>query len=93
MQNLFNLPDHVAQPKRKHDGTFDFKCDHDPQKNVKRHLESGMSITVQQCLKLYHSTELRRIISRLRKSGMNIGGYWFSNREYFVYKLNKEDGK
>lgn len=87
--NLFGLPDYIAQP-RNHEGKFSPRCDGEPQKNVKKHLESGLSITVQQCLKLYRTTELRRIISRLRKQGMVIEATWFGNREYYVYKLKKD---
>lgn len=88
MQNLFNYPE--PSQRRDHEGKFSPRCDGEPQKNVKRHLEAGLSITVQQCLKLYHTTELRRIISRLRKRGMNIEASWFGNREYYVYKMAKD---
>lgn len=86
--NLFGLPD--TPVKRDHEGKFSYKCDGKPQDNVKRHLQAGLGITVQQCLRMYHSTELRRIISRLRNRGMNIGGEWFGEREYFIYKLVKD---
>lgn len=45
------------------------------QQKVKKHLEDGKSITVVECLRLYHSTELRGIIARLRKS-MTIHDTW-----------------
>lgn len=92
-QTLFNLPTHIPQPKRDHDGKFTFKCDGKPQDKVRNHLLSGLSITVQQCIRLTHSTELRRIISRLRKSGMNIKDRWYEvngKKEYKVYYLAKE---
>lgn len=90
--NLFGLPDYVAQPKREYDGTFAPNCDHEPQANVKRHLESGLSITVLQCIRLYGSTELRRIVCRLRKSGMTISDKWYvdnGRKKYKVYFLSK----
>lgn len=93
--NLFGLKEIINQPKREYDGTFAPNCDHEPQANVKRHLEAGLSITVLQCIKLYGSTELRRIICRLRKSGMNIGDTWYyenGRKKYKVFKLVK-DGK
>jgi len=35
---------------------------------VKQHLESGKSITVIDCLRMFHTTELRTIIARLGKT-------------------------
>lgn len=91
--NLFGLTDIINQPNRTQDGKFAPKCDGEPQANVKRHLELGMSITVLQCIRLYGSTECKRIICRLRKSGMNIGDTWFienGRKRYKIYKLSKE---
>lgn len=90
-QNLFNLPE--MPQKREYNGTFAPNCDKEPQKRVKEHLLRGMSITVRQCWKLYGTSECRRIVSRLKKQGMDIGGDWYGKREYFIYKLNKEDKK
>lgn len=92
-QTLFGLPDYIAQP-RHHDGTYAPKCDGAPQANVKRHLEAGLKITVLQCIKLYGSTELRRIINRLKKRGMNILSepYIENGRvKYHIYSLAKEE--
>lgn len=91
--NLFGLKEIINQPKREYNGEFAPNCDHAPQANVKRHLEAGLSITVLQCLKLYGSTEAKRIICRLRKSGMPIGDRWHyqnNKRRYKVYFLVKE---
>lgn len=89
--NLFNIPD--TPVKRDFEGKFAPKCDGEPQTNVKRHLEAGLGITVQTCLKLYRTTELRRIISRLRKAGMNITDTWHKDEkgrnEYKIYRLKK----
>lgn len=93
-QTLFGLPDYIAQPPRNHDGTFAPKCDGKPQEQVKRHLQAGLKITVQQCLRLYHTTELRRIVSRLRKNGMNIISDPFIENgrvKYHIYYLAKEE--
>lgn len=35
---------------------------------VRAHLESGKSITVLECLRMFHSTELRHVIAELRKT-------------------------
>jgi len=94
--NLFGLTDIINQPKRSHDGKFAPKCDGEPQHKIKECLLSGMSLTVKDCLKLTHSTEMRRIISRLRKSGMNISDKWCQDSQGHKYKsyfLVKEEKK
>lgn len=97
-QTLFGLPDYIAKP-RTHDGKFTPKCDGEPQQKIKECLLLGMSLTVKDCLKLTHSTEMRRIISRLRKSGMNIGDKWCHDsyghkyKSYFLVKEVKDANK
>lgn len=48
----------------------------DPQQRIRAHFEQGGSLTVQAAIQRYNTTELRRIVSRLRKIGMNIGSQW-----------------
>ena len=38
------------------------------QQNVEKHFLSGKPLTVQSCLRLYGTTELRVIVARLRKT-------------------------
>lgn len=40
---------------------------HDPQNKILAYLKAGGRLTVRKAERLYHTTELRRIISRLRK--------------------------
>lgn len=61
-------------------------------------LESGESLTVQKAFKMFHTTELRKIVSRLRKRGYDIRAkkhirecsdgrrVWFN--EYFLHQPN-----
>lgn len=90
LQTLFGSIESVQC--RTHDGKF-APVQHDPQKEVQRHLESGLSITVSQCYKLYHTHDLRKIISRLRlDKGMNIDGVMYRDKysNYKIYSLAKE---
>lgn len=88
LQTLFGSLD-INQP-RDHEGKFSPIKKSDPQEQVKQHFLTGATLTVQQCLRLYRTTELRRIVSRLRKQGMNIGGEMYKG-EYKIYKLVKEE--
>lgn len=45
---------------------------HDPQSKILAYLKAGGKLTVRKAERLYHTTELRRIISRLRKMGYSI---------------------
>lgn len=45
---------------------------HDPQNKILAYLKAGGRLTVRKAERLYHTTELRRIISRLRKMGYSI---------------------
>jgi hypothetical protein len=64
------------------------KC---PQEQVKKHLESGRSITVSQCYKMFYTHDLRKIISRLKQSGMAIEGTMYRDKfnTYKIYKLKQ----
>lgn len=87
--DLFGLNSIINKP-RLHDGTF-APLKKDPQQLVKIHLQAGLSISVLDCLKLYHTTELRRIISRLRRT-MTITDIWYIEnavKKYKLYRLKK----
>ena len=58
---------------------------HDPQNKILAYLQAGGRLTVRKAERLYHTTELRRIISRLRKMGYSI----CSNKQ----KAVTEDGR
>lgn len=45
---------------------------HEPQKKILAGLLSGERLTVRKAERLYHTTELRRIVSRLRRKGYPI---------------------
>lgn len=49
----------ASRPLSKNEDTLQFK--------VRTHLLDGKSITVLECMDLFHSTELRHVISNLRK--------------------------
>jgi hypothetical protein len=57
------------------------------QKEVLKHFKAGGSLTVLECLRLYHTTELRRIVSRLKKTGLNIIGKPVSGETFKQYFL------
>lgn len=48
------------------------------QRKVEKHFYNGGELSVKRCLSLFGTTELRRIVSRLRKRGMNIKDRWTS---------------
>lgn len=45
---------------------------HEPQKKILAGLLGGERLTVRKAERLYHTTELRRIVSRLRRKGYPI---------------------
>lgn len=45
---------------------------HDPQTKILAYLKQGGRLTVQKAIHLFSTTELRRIVSRLRKRGYPI---------------------
>lgn len=59
-----------------------------PQATVEKWLKAGKSISVQLCLKMCQTTELRVIIARLRKR-MPIDDSWVTNKDkrFKVYRL------
>jgi hypothetical protein len=65
------------------------KIVNNPQKSVAEHLKNGNSLTVMECWQLYHTTELRRIISRLKREGMQITGAWEKGPQNAKYKRYK----
>lgn len=88
MNNLFGLAE--TEPHRDHSGKFT-PVKRDPQAAVKRHLEAGLEITVSLCYKLYFTHDLRKIITRLKRSGMNIEGKMYRDKvnSYKIYRFKK----
>lgn len=43
-----------------------------PQRDILAYFQQGGKLTVQRALLMFHTTELRKIVSRLRKSGHDI---------------------
>lgn len=92
-QTLFGLSDYIAQP-RTHDGKFS----HEPlecQRLILQHLLSGLSLTVSQAHRLFFTHDLRKVISRLRKTHA-ISDRWETDsrgRRYKAYFIKKEDLK
>lgn len=50
----------------------------DPQIRIRNYFESGGRLTVQTAIRQFNTTELRRIVSRLRKNGVAISARWTS---------------
>jgi len=98
-QTLFGLPDYIAQPKkRNHAGCG---CFTDAQESelkqaaILAYFLRGKSLTVLQAIKQFHTTELRKVVCRLKNRGHNIVSDWHienGKNKYKVYKLVK-DGK
>jgi hypothetical protein len=59
----------------------------DPQNEILKHFQRGDSLTVLEALKLYHTTELRRVVSRLKKQGFNIISEPVKGQNYNKYEL------
>lgn len=43
-----------------------------PQRDILAYFQQGGRLTVQKDFRMFHTTELRKIVSRLRRSGHNI---------------------
>ena len=43
-----------------------------PKRDILAYLQSGGRLTVNKAIKLFHTTELRKIVSRLRREGWTI---------------------
>lgn len=60
-----------------------FEVNHDIQmEGIKKCFEMGGRLTVQQAFWRFHTTELRKIICRLKKAGMNIADEWKTENGY-----------
>lgn len=60
------------------------------QDGIKKCFEMGCRLTVQDAFRRFGTTEARKIISRLRKAGMNIVDEWIESngvkfKRYFLY--------
>lgn len=59
------------------------------QEGIKKCFEMGGKLTVQQAFSRFHTTELRKIVSRLKRAGYNIADEWKERngvrfKEYFI---------
>ena len=63
------------------------------QKNIEDWLKSGKSLTVLECINRFRTTELRKVICRLKKKGMAIVGTWQEEKgnRFKRYKLISND--
>lgn len=59
----------------------------DKQGAVLDHFQRGGEITVLTCWRQYHTSELRRIVSRLRQAGHQIVGEKMNGDTYKTYRL------
>ena len=59
----------------------------DKQGAVLEHFKRGGSLTVVTCRELYHTTELRRIVSRLTKAGYHVEGRKLNGDIYKTYRM------
>jgi len=57
-----------------------------PQSQVLDYLKSGKDLTVVTCRELFHTTELRRIVSRLNSAGHRIAGYMTQDEQGHKFK-------
>lgn len=51
---------------------------HDPEARIRAYIESGGRLTVQGAIRKFNTTELRRIVSRLRRKGVDVHTRWIS---------------
>lgn len=65
-------------------------CDYKPQAKILQAMQDGRSFTVKEAWQYAGTTEMRRVVSRLKKKGHNIKT-WIEPGESFVhYYLKKE---
>lgn len=72
---LFGLQPIINQP-RDHNGQFTEYPLTDIKKLIRQHLESGLSLTGLQALKLFRTIRLAVYIQRLKKDGLLIQDKW-----------------
>lgn len=52
----------------------------DPQNKILAYFKEGGRLTVNKALYMFSTTELRKIVSRLRRAGHRIGSQWRSDK-------------
>jgi hypothetical protein len=57
-----------------------------PQAQIAAWFLAGNSLTVVSCRELFHTTELRRVVSRLKKCGYNITGIMSKDNQGHAFK-------
>ena len=68
--------------------TIDLPTSEEKQRAVLMALQNGQHLTVQRCFREFHTTELRRIVDRLRKAGHNIVSVPVAGEKYHEFYLN-----
>jgi len=62
------------------------------EKQISQHFKEGNSLTVVETLQLFQTIELRKIVSTLRRQGMEIKDEWMESskgkryKRYFLFK-------
>lgn len=51
----------------------------EPQACIRDYLAKGGTLTVQQAFRMFHTTELRKVITRLKRQGYRIMDRWTSS--------------
>ena len=51
----------------------------EPQSRIREYLAQGGTLTVQQAFRMFHTTELRKVVTRLKRKGDCIMGRWTSS--------------
>jgi len=68
-------------------GTLDFPTAEEKQKAILLAFQNGQHLTTQICYSRFHTTELRKVICRLKKMGYNILSYRREGENFNHYYL------
>ncbi|WP_317319160.1 helix-turn-helix domain-containing protein [Alistipes communis] len=70
----------------------------EPQRHIRDYLMQGGTLTVQQAFRRFHTTELRKVVTRLRRKGDTIVSRWTDGQSidgrrsrYKVYYMIRTD--
>jgi ACT domain-containing protein len=66
---------------------IDFPTAEEKQRAILMAFQNGAHLTVQICFRMYHTTELRKVVTRLRRQGYNIVGEKLDGKNYKTYWL------
>jgi hypothetical protein len=68
---------------------IDFPTAEEKQRAILMAFQNGMRLTVQMCFRLFHTTELRKVVTRLRRMGHNIVSEKLNGENYKTYWMPK----